>query len=82
MQIAKILFWINVNLCSSTTGGPVAWRCPLPACTGTIMPGEDDIPEKNASQKCFQEQGVSHLDTLYFLQCENFFDDKQQLPWL
>ena len=53
MQIAKILFWINVNLCSSTTGGPVAWRCPLPACTGTIMPGEDDIPEKNASQKYF-----------------------------
>ena len=55
MQIAKILFWINVNLCSSTTGGPVAWRCPLPACTGTIMPGEDDISPKNASQKYSQK---------------------------
>ena len=61
MQIAKILFWINVNLCSSTTGGPVAWRCPLPACTGTIMPGEEDIPEKMHLKNIFQKLSCNQI---------------------
>ena len=41
----------------------MAWRCPLPACTGTIMPGEKNPKKRRKKPKTLLLQDCpGHLD--------------------